>query len=201
MAEVRTAAAADSALHAPCCHQRRCLCLPRYCAPRTQPPMHCAVQLPPAPDAAAHMLLRPAPPVALPCRPGGPAARNMLAGMVAIAGQPLLEVLGGGAHPPAAAAPAGLTAPHLASPALYPADSHSPRRAPRCACLLPARQQPLLHLLPPAVAAFYLCPALAVHASSVSFSLLLCPAGHKGWVTSIAAPLDPSADVLLSSSR
>ena len=113
MAEVRTAAAADSALHAPCCHQRRCLCLPRYCAPRTQQPMHCAVQLPPAPDAAAHMLLRPAPPVALPCRPGGPVARNMLAGMVAIAGQPLLEVLGGGAHPPAAAAPAGLTAPHL----------------------------------------------------------------------------------------
>jgi hypothetical protein len=199
MAEVRSAAAADSALHAPCCHQRRCLCLPRCCAHGTQQRMHCVVQLPPAPDAAAHMRLRPAPPAPLPCCLGGTAARHMAAGMVAIAGQPLFGVLGGGGAHPTAAALAGLTASHLALPALYPADSHSPRRAPRCARLPPAGLQPLLHLLLPAFAAFHAC---LLDTPLICFALPAARlAGHKGWVTSIAAPLDPSADVLLSSSR
>ena len=106
---------------------------------------------------------------------------------------------GGGAAHPTAAALAGLTASHLALPALYPADSHSPRRAPRCARLPPAGLQPLLHLLLPAFAAFHAC---LLDTPLICFALPAARlAGHKGWVTSIAAPLDPSADVLLSSSR
>ena len=97
MAEVCSAAAAEWPCMPPaaisgCC----CCCLPRCCAYCTQKAMHCAFQLPPAPDVAAHLLLRRATPWRA---AAAAAARNIAAPPVTLAGEQHFKVLGGRTAP------------------------------------------------------------------------------------------------------